>query len=214
MESYQIILADDHALIRSGIKRILSENPGLKVLSEASDGLELLDLLNDLSPDMVILDISMPNLRGIEAVREIKTKRPDLKVLMLTMHRDTELLQLAIRAGADGYLLKEDAEVELFSAIDTVRQGKTYVSPLLQEEVNNCWAQSCRGESRPLAPTLTIRETEVLKLIGEGKAKKEIADLLSISIHTVEHHRENIMSKLNLKTSSGLVRYAIQKNLV
>ena len=214
MEPYQVVLADDHALVRSGIKRTINERLDLEILGEASDGLELLNLLNDISPDMIILDISMPNLRGIEAAHEIKTKQPSVKILMLTMFRDPELLNLAINAGADGYLLKEDAEVELFTAIETVRKGRTYISPLLQEDVNNAWAQTCRGGPGPVAPALTVRERQVLKLIGEGKSKKEIADLLYISIHTVEHHRENIMNKLNLKTTPDLVKYAVQKNYI
>jgi DNA-binding NarL/FixJ family response regulator len=127
------------------------------------------------------------------------------------MHRDVELLQLAVAAGADGYMLKEDAEVELFSAIETIRQGRIYISPLLRENVTNVWAQTCRGMPNPLSQTLTVREREVLKLIGEGKSKKQIGDLLNISIHTVEHHREKILVKLSLHTTADLVRYAVQK---
>ena len=131
MDPYQIILADDHPLVRSGIKRIISERADLNVLGEASDGLELLNLLNHLTPEMVVLDISMPNLRGIEAIHEIRLKLPEVKVLILTMHRDIELLHLAVAAGADGYILKEDAEVELFSAIESSSPGKDiYLSTL------------------------------------------------------------------------------------
>jgi DNA-binding NarL/FixJ family response regulator len=210
MEPYHIILADDHVLIRSGLKRTISERPDLRVLGEASDGLELLNLLNDVSPDMIILDISMPRLRGIEAIHEIKLRQPNVKILMLTMHRDVQMLHLAVEAGADGYLLKEDAEVELFSAIETIQQGRMYVSPFLQAEVTNAWVQTCRGKSESFGSTVTPREREILKLIGEGKSKREIADLLSISIHTVEFHRANIINKLNLKTTTDLVKYAIQ----
>jgi len=211
MESYHIILADDHALIRSGIKRTINERGDLNVLGEANDGMELLNILNDVKPHMILLDISMPNLRGVEAIHEIKLKQPRVKILILTMHRDVELLHLAVAAGADGYLLKEDAEVELFSAIETIRKGRMYVSPLLQEEVTNVWTRTCRGISESFAPTLTPRERQVLKLIGEGKSKKEIANLLYISIHTVEHHRENILDKLSLKTTADLIRYAVRK---
>jgi DNA-binding NarL/FixJ family response regulator len=211
MESYPIILADDHALVRSGIRRLISEEPNLSVVGETSDGLELLNLLNHVTPKMILLDISMPNLRGIEAVHEIKIKLHHVKILIVTMHRDVELLQLAVAAGADGYILKEDAEVELFSAIETIRQGKIYISPLLRENVTDVWAQTCRGMPNLFSQTLTVREREVLKLIGEGKPKKQIADLLNISIHTVEHHRENILTKLNLHTTADLVRYAVQK---
>ena len=211
MESYPIILADDHVLVRSGLKRMIGEEPNLSVVGEASDGLELLNLLNHVTPEMILLDISMPNLRGIEAIHEIKVKLPHVKILIVTMHRDVELLHLAVATGGDGYLLKEDAEVELFSAIETIRQGRMYISPLLQENVTSVWAQTCRGMPNPFSQSLTIREREVLKLIGEGKSKKQIADLLNISIHTVEHHREKILVKLSLHTTADLVRYAVQK---
>ena len=213
MDPYQIILADDHALVRSGIRKMIGERADLHVLGEASEGLELLDLLNHLTPEMVVLDISMPNLRGIEAIHEIRLKQPEVKILILTMHRDIELLQMAVAAGADGYVLKEDAEVELFSAIDSVRQGKMYISPLLREGVTDNWVQTLRLGTRRFSPILTVREREVLKLFGEGKAKREIADLLNISIRTVEHHRENILTKLDLKTTVDLVRFALRNNL-
>ena len=135
MSPYQIVLADDHALLRQGLRRIIEESSGLEVIGEARDGLELLNLLNlsKLNPHMIILDISMPNLNGIEATRKIKVIYPDMKILILTIHNDREYLQQAISAGAEGYLLKEDMHMELFSAIEKIRQGKVYVSPLLQD---------------------------------------------------------------------------------
>jgi len=212
---YHIVLADDHVILRQGLKRILGEATDLEVVGEAGDGLELLTLVNRLIPHMVILDISMPKLRGIEAIREIKMVHPDMKVLILTMHKDKEYLYQAISAGADGYLLKENTDTELFSAIETIRQGRVYVSPFLSEESKEDWLQIVRGKQNlPFAESLTTREKEVLKLIAEGKSSKEIGDLLFISARTVERHRANIMDKLNLKKTADLVKYAIQKGYV
>jgi DNA-binding NarL/FixJ family response regulator len=176
-------------------------------------GLELLTLLNKLTPDMILLDISMPNLRGIEATREIKSIHPDVKVLILTMHKNKEYLHQAISAGADGYLLKEDAGTELSSAIQTIRRGRIYISPLLSDELTEDWAQISRGKSKiPFErDPLTTREKEVLKLISEGKSNREIADLFFISVRTVERHRANMMMKLNVKKTADLVKYAIEK---
>jgi DNA-binding NarL/FixJ family response regulator len=212
MAPYRVMIADDHVMFRQGLKRILQEMTEIEVVGEAGDGLELLALLNKIVPDMVILDISMPKLRGIEAIREIRMVHPDVKVLILTMHKDTDFLQQAITAGANGYLLKEDAEQEVFSAIETIRGKKMYISPLLTGELTDDWAQIHRGERKtPFTEPLTPREREVLKLIAEGKSNKEIADLLFISVHTVVRHRANLMEKLNLKKTADLVRYAVQK---
>ncbi len=212
MKRYAIILADDHVLVRRGVRRILGEKNDLEVVGEAGNGLELLELLNRLKPDMVLLDISMPNLRGVEAIHEIRSAHPQVKILILTMHKDREFLYQTISAGADGYLLKEDAEAELFSAIDAIRRKKTYLSPSLSEESKEDWVQLCRGKrDLPFAEPLTTREREVLKLIAEGKSNKEIGNLLFISVHTAERHRANIMEKLHLKKTADLVKYAIQK---
>lgn len=211
MSSYHIVLADDHIILRQGIKRIIGEVTDLEVVGEASDGLQLLNLLKKLTPHMVILDISMPNLRGIEATREIKMICPDVKVLILTMHKNKEYLYHAISAGAEGYLLKEDADTELFSAIKTIRQGEIYISPLLSEELTDDLVQMCRGNGKPPLERLTTREREVLKLIAEGKSNKEIANLLFISVRTVQCHRAHIMEKLNLEKTADLIKYAIRK---
>jgi DNA-binding NarL/FixJ family response regulator len=199
-------------MFRQGVRRILEERSDLEVVGEASCGLELLELLYKISPDIVILDISMPNLRGIEAIHEIGTAHPGIKVLILTMHKDKDYLSEAIANGAKGYLLKEDADKELFSAIETVQQGKTYISPLLLEESTQDWIDLVQGKKEiPSNGALTIREREVLKLIAEGKSSKEVADLLYISARTVERHRANIMEKLNIRKTADLVKYAIQK---
>jgi DNA-binding NarL/FixJ family response regulator len=216
MEPVRIVLADDHILVRQGLRRILEEMADLEVIGEAGDGLELLKLLQEIAPQMILLDISMPNLRGIEAIHEIKAVHPEVKILILTMHKDREYLYQAVSAGANGYLLKEDAYAELSAAIETIRRGKIYISPLLSEDMADDWAQTYRGKNKlPYEPdNLTIREREVLKMIAEGKSSKEIAELLFISVRTVERHRANLMDKLSLRKTADLVKYAIQKGYV
>jgi len=216
MEPYRVVLADDHILVRQGLKRILEEMADLEVIGEAGNGLELLKLLERITPQMILLDISMPNLRGIEAIREIKALHPEAKILIITMHKDKEYLYQAISAGANGYFLKEDADTELSTAIETIRRGKVYISPLLSGDLADDWAQTYRAKSKlPYEPdTLTTREREVLKMIAEGKSSKDIADLFFISVRTVERHRANLMDKLGIKKTADLVKYAIQKGYV
>ena len=212
MSPYRIVLADDHVMFRQGIKNILEGAGDLEVVGEAGDGLKLLELLKKVAPDLVILDISMPNLRGLEATREIKMISPDVKVLILTMHKDKEYVYYAVSAGAEGYLLKEDADTELFAAVEKIRQGEHYISPLLSGKLTHELIQaSHKGQETSPSDPLTTREREVLKLIAEGISNKEIADLLFISIRTVEHHRASIMQKLNIKQTANLVKYAIRK---
>lgn len=212
MKHCRIVLADDHSMFRQGIRKIIEEHHDLEVVGEVGDGLELLKLLNSVTPDLVIMDISMPNLRGIEATRELKMMHADVKILILTMHKDKEHLYYALWAGAEGYLLKEDADSELFSAIKTIRQGGVYISPLLSVHVANILSHKRDGTGLEFVnESLTTREREVLKLIAEGKSSKEIADLLFISVRTVQHHRANMMRKLNLKKTADLIKYAIRK---
>ena len=213
MAPYRIVLADDHVLVRQGIRKILEAESDLEVIGEANDGLELLDLLKRVTPDLAVLDISMPRLRGIEAIHEIKALHPQASVLILTTHREMALLNAAMAAGASGYVLKEDAETHLFSAIAKIRRGGSYLSPKLSDDLMDDWAHTVRrgGSPTPETERLSIREREVLKLTAEGKSSKEIADLLCISYRTVEHHRANIMTKLNVKKAADLVRYALQE---
>ena len=210
MGNCRVVVADDHALFRQGLKNLIDGVDDLAVVGEAGDGLELLKLLKSIkpAPHLVILDISMPNLRGIEAISEIRVIHPEVKILIVTMHKDKEYLYQALAAGADGYFLKKDADTELFAAIEKIRKGRIYVSSHLSEKLEDGWERMRRGLGKSV---LTNRETEVLKLIAEGKANKEIADALFISVHTVERHRANIMAKLDLKKTADLVRYAIQK---
>ncbi len=212
LKPYEIVLADDHNLIRTGLKKILATRSDLHVAGEAADGLALLNLLKKITPNMVILDISMPNLRGIESIPEIKRLHPDAKVLMLTMHKEEDYLYQAIAAGADGYVLKDDAEKDLFFAIDMISRGNIYISRCLAEESRRDLVQWRMGKGKlPTAEPLTTREREVLKLIAEGKSSREIGDLLFISARTVERHRANIMEKLNVRKTAELVKYAMRK---
>lgn len=215
MEPYRIVLADDHVIFRRGISGLIAQKPDLKIVGEANDGLELLNLLQrGLKTDMVILDISMPKLRGIEAAYEIKSINPHIKILILTMSKTKEYLYHSISAGAQGYLLKEDSEEELFSAIETIRRGEIFVSKLLTKELTQDLSNIYYGDGHLPADPLTPREREVLKLVAEGKSNKEIADLLFISTRTVENHRANMMNKLNIKKTADLIRYALNKGLI
>jgi DNA-binding NarL/FixJ family response regulator len=212
---FRVILADDHVLVRRGLKLILEENSNLEIAAEVGDGLELLNVLQKINPDLIVLDVSMPNLRGIEAIPEIRRVRPNAKVLMLTMHKEEDYLYQAISAGANGYLLKEDAEKELFSAIEQIKNGKIYISPGLADQSMQNWARMRRGEDDSQhVESLTVREREILKLIAEGKSNKEIGDLLFISVRTVERHRANMMSKLSIRKTAELVQYALRKHYI
>jgi DNA-binding NarL/FixJ family response regulator len=214
---FKILLADDHVMFRRGVRSLIQGMDNVEVVGEAGDGFELLRLMKDIHPHLVIMDISMPNLRGLEATREIKILDPKIKVLILSMHKEREYLYHALTAGAEGYLLKEDADGELISAIETLRRGGTFISPLLSAQMADIFVDKFKagGEPRTTAEEpLTIREREIVILIAEGKSSKEIGELLFISSRTVQHHRANIMKKLNLKKSADLVKYAIQKGYV
>jgi len=212
MEPYRIVLADEHVLFLQGVKKIIADMPGAQVVGEAYDGLEAVALIKEKLPDLAVLDISMPHLSGIEVTREIKRLLPDTKILILTMHKNREYLYHAIAAGAQGYLLKEDSDEELFTAIETIRKGAIYVTKALSPLVSR-GLSSLLGEDRTIPGALTLREREIVKLITEGKTNSEMANILHISIRTVETHRANIMNKLALKNTAELVRYAVQNGL-
>jgi len=203
---YRIILADDHAMFRQGVRKIIEEIDGLEIIGEAADGLELLDLLKTMTPDMIILDISMPHIRGIEACAEVKKIHPEIKILVMTMHK--EFLHQGISAGANGYLLKEDTDTELVAAIAKIKQGQTYLSPAFADHVYDLITRGPKGDFTP--DSLTNRERQILKLVAEGNTSQKIADLLFITIRTAQNHRANIMKKLKLKNNAELVQYALQ----
>ena len=213
-DHFNILLADDHVMFRRAVRRIIESIDDVAVVGEASDGFELLQLMKKISAHMIILDISMPNLRGLEAIDEIKIVDPDVKVLILTLHKDKEYLYQALKAGAQGYLLKEDTDSELLKAIGILRKGGTYVSPLLSAQIADLLVQKSQPASEEPEGSrelLTTRERQVIKLIAEGKSSNEVADLLFISSRTVQHHRNNIMKKLIIKKTADLVKYAIQR---
>lgn len=214
MSMYKIILADDHALMREGIRNLIDQADDLKVIAETGDGTELLNLLKRTTPDMVILDISMPGLRGIEAAREIHCLYPKVDILILSMHKRQEFLSMALEAGASGYVLKEDTGEELLHAIDQVRHGRTYLSAKLASLYSNDIISICRGNHKQHADPLTHREREILKLIAEGHTDRQVSEMLFISFRTVQRHRFNIREKLNLKSTADLVKYAIARGYV
>lgn len=214
MGKYRIVLADDHAMIRHGIKKILEDSGSFEVVGEAGDGLELLSILKKKSPEMIILDISMPKLRGLEAISEARRICPAVKVVILTMHKSTEYVYHAVAAGADSYLLKDDTDLELLTAIEQVRKGVVYISSFLSSEFTADIIRSCRSSGKPPSESATTRERQVLKLVAEGKTSKEIAEMLFISIRTVEHHRANFMKKLDLKSTAEVIKYALEKGYI
>jgi DNA-binding NarL/FixJ family response regulator len=214
MKEARIILADDHVLIRRGLKKIIDGEDNLRVVGEAADGLELIGLLENTSADLVLLDISMPHMRGIEAIKEVRAVRPKIKVLILTMHSSKEFLCSAMQAGANGYALKEDSDVELITAIKQCLDGRCYISPTLADNfLPHELEKLCVG-GRLTGKLLTNREKQVIVLVAEGNKSKEIADVLRISIRTVEHHRANIMRKIGAKNTAEMIRYVIQQGLM
>jgi DNA-binding NarL/FixJ family response regulator len=206
MNPYTVVLADDHVMFREGIRKIIERIEGVAVSGEVDDGIQLLEHLKNSQPDLVILDISMPNLRGLEAIREIKKLYPRVRIVVLTMHRKKEFIRQALTDGADGFLLKEDPGGQLIRAMEAVRKGEKFLSPLISADLISL------ALTEEQADQLTIREREVLKLLAEGKKNQEIADILFISPNTVRRHRYNIMEKLNLKNTAELVKYAIDQN--
>ncbi len=214
MDCCRVVLADDHLIFRQGIKRIIGDGKDIIVIGEAGDGLELLNVLKNTEADLVIIDISMPKLRGIEAIRKVKTGWPEIKILVLSMHKSEDHLYHAFSAGADGYILKDDSDTELFSAIRKIRRNKFYLSPLLKKEYKNKWLSMINRSVAPNDDFLTKREIEVLKLIAEGRRSRDIAEMLFVSKRTVDTHRSNIIKKLKIRTAADLTRYAIRKGYI
>lgn len=207
----RIFLIDDHAVLRSGLRLLLQTQAGLEVVGDAADGAQGLAGIRRFKPDLVILDLSMPGLGGLEMLKQAMAEQPWLKVLILTMHDDSEFVRTALTAGAAGYVLKRAADTELLTAIRTVSQGGTYVYPSLAARL---FLESGVRESRDQTGKLSQREVEVLQHIALGYTQQEIADRLTLSIKTVETHKARISEKLGLRTRAELVRYAIHNGLV
>lgn len=211
----RILIAEDHTLLRQGLLAMLSMEPGLLVVGEAVDGRQAVRLAGNLAPSLVLMDLTMPGTNGTEAIVEIKKRHPEIRVLVLTVHKAEEYIRAALQAGADGYVLKHATREELMLAIRSILGGKTYLSPDVAEKVVNGYLDGGPGGRVPSAwESLTLREREVLKLIAEGHANKHIAVYLCVSVKTVEKHRSNLMKKLDLHNAAALTAFAIERGMV
>lgn len=209
----RVLLADDHRLVRAGIRSLLEEIPSVQVVAEAGDGRETLDLVQKYNPNVAIVDVAMKGLNGLDVAARIARDFPQVKVLILSMHTNEEYVIQALKSGAAGYLIKDAATEELRLALESVAKGDTYLSPVISKSViDNLLARS--GEETAPAGVLTPRQREILQLIAEGKSTKEIAAILGVSVKTIETHRTQLMSRLDIHDIAGLVRYAVRTGLV
>jgi DNA-binding NarL/FixJ family response regulator len=212
---HRVFLVEDHTLLRAGLRSLLTQDQELEIVGEADNGRDAIRAIGTLVPDLVLMDISMPGMNGIEAMLDIKRRNPEIRILILTIHKAEEYIHESLRAGADGYILKDATQDELRVAIRSVLGGKTYLSPDIAGKVILGFLGTGKiSSSASNWDTLTHREREVLKLIAEGHPNKYIADYLCLSIKTVEKHRSNLMKKLDLHNASTLTSYAIEKGLV
>jgi len=213
-KTIRILLADDHTILRDGIRSLLEDEPDMEVIGEAEDGHSAVKMTAQLTPDVVIMDIAMPLLNGLEATRQIKRDYPQVKVLILTMHENEEYIRQVLATGAMGYILKDAAARELLGAIRAVHRGEAVLSPAITRLVIEDYLRW--GEPQPEAASdgLSAREREVLQLIAEGYTNKQIGEILCISVKTVQAHRNNLMQKLDLHDRGELIKYAIQKKII
>jgi len=213
MNAVRVLLADDHTLVRAGLRKQLESMPNICVVGEAGDGLELLALADQLQPQLVMMDIAMPGLNGLEATARLVKALPGVRVLILSMHQNEEYVRRALRHGAVAYLLKDSAPMELDLALNAVLRGETYLSPAVSKGVVNDYVQRLRSED-PGSDQLSPRQREVLQLIAEGLSTKDIARRLDLSVKTVETHRTSLMRQLDVHEVAGLVRHALKLGLV
>lgn len=214
-EKQRVVIAEDHTILREGLRMLLASNPALEVVAEAEDGLEAFRYAETLKPHLILMDLSMPRMSGMGAIQEIKKQCPQTKILVLTVHSTEEYILAALKAGADGYVLKDATHSELMLAINCVLSGKSYLSPGISEKVIEGYLEG-RKTLKTQAPweTLTQREQEVLKMVAEGYRNRAIADYLCISVKTVEKHRANLMRKLDLHSVSAITAFAMEKGLI
>lgn len=215
MRKIQILIADDHKLMRSGLRLLIEQRSDFSVVGEASDGREAVSLATSLRPDVVVMDISMPSLNGIEAAQQITQHQPETGVIILSMHPDESYVLRALKAGAKGYLLKDSAESDLILAVRAIAGGKSFFSPAVSRVLLDDYVRKLkRSGAEDAYDLLTAREREILQLVAEGKSNKDVANLLNLSVYTVETHRSNIMQKLRLKGVPELTLYAVRKGLI
>jgi len=215
MNSIRVFLAEDHTILREGLKALLSLDGNIEIVGEADNGRDAVQLVREIQPHLVIMDLSMPHINGTEAISLIKKRHPDIKVIALTVHKSDEYICATLNAKADGYVLKDDTHQELITAIHSVMKGNTYLSPCICGKVIDGFLDRSKpDESKHTWDTLTERERQVIKLIAEGSKNREIAEYLSLSVKTVEKHRSNLMKKLDLHNSSALTAYAIDNGLM
>lgn len=214
MAPYRIIIADDHSLIRQGLKSLIHTDSTLRVVGEASNGVDLLDCLQEQPPDMVIVDITMPQLNGIVAVARIRNLHPQMAILVLTMHSGSHYFYQAMTAGADGYLMKDDSDNELLAAIGTIRAGKPYVSSQLSAELAEGVINGFRNPHTPPLFALSDREKEVLHWVVQGLSSKEIGKILKLSPRTIDHHRASVLKKFKMKNTVDLVNHVISNGMI
>jgi len=211
----RIILAEDHAVMRRGLRLVLEQQKDFQVLGEASDGREAVSLAESLRPDVAVLDITMPNLNGIEAANQISAKQHDVAIVILSIHSDEGYVLRALKAGARGYLLKESPESDFIRAIRSVSEGKAFFSPAVSRMLVEDYVRQLQDKNiEDSYELLTSREREILQLVAEGKSNKDIANILNLSLYTVETHRSNILGKLNLHTLPELILYAVRKGVI
>ncbi len=214
MDRIRVLLADDHAILRDGIRALLTDHPDIVVIGEAEDGHWAVHLAHELHPNVVLMDIGMPRLNGLEATRQIKHDCPEVAILILTMHDNEEYLRQVLAAGASGYVLKRAAASELVAAIRAVHRGEAALSPAVARLLIEDYLRSEDGRIAATPSDLTPREREVLQLIAEGHTSKQIAELLCLSVKTVQAHRTSLMQKLDLHDRGDLIKYAIQKRII
>ena len=215
MKRTRVLIADDHGIVRTGLRLQLEQNPEFEVVGEASDGREAVRMAEELVPDIVIMDIAMPSLNGIQATSQIGKKNPQIGVIILSMHSDETYIMRTLAAGAKGYLLKENAEVDLFRAVQMVAQGKPFFSPAIANTLLEDYMRQMQQKGlQDSYDLLTEREKEILQLLAEGRSNKEVATLLNLSTNTVETHRTRIMQKLNLHSAAEIVLYAVRKRII